>query len=513
MFNCISRYSFIVLYTAFATLFSASNTPLFAAEPKRPLVFVPGILGSKLCNGGTVLWGDVKSLFNFAKLEIQQVPSSTVGIATCGPASGGATNCGLVERINLLGPFWAIHEYDGLIKTLEKLGYRQGSSLFVFCYDWRLSNYDTAKALQAFVARTPQLNNRKIDILAHSMGGYATSIFLRQLNGKATVEKVIYLGTPFTGSMNALATLSGGWGAAANMLVGGIDAIRKTVLSLPAFYELFPRYKECCRIGSPTAPQSVDIFNFDTWQKYNWLPAEYATGNGANTVRVNLNRSNGLRTVFQTPVPEVKEILIAGDAFATNYYLYAAKDDPRWQNWTFSPARGDGTVPVWSAANTNSSSLAGSLPSFSEHATIFDDKNVENILLRELISNAPPLVASSDALFQLTTTVGVKSYRLIDVKVEPNTVSPNTTTNLLVTIDFNEDVKPGDFIPTAQLVGQSGPVRLTVVETTTPEQQAARRLTFSAGVSAPPVEGAWRVDVLFPGQSRHSAYFTTWVQP
>jgi hypothetical protein len=137
------------------------------------LSLVPGILGSKLCEGRDVLWGSASSLSNFNKLEIR--PNS---------AGPDISSCGLVDRISVLGPFWTIHEYDGLIKTLTKLGYKEGSSLFVFHYDWRLSNYDTAKTLQAFINRTPQLTNRKFDIVAHSMGGIATSIYLRQQNGK-----------------------------------------------------------------------------------------------------------------------------------------------------------------------------------------------------------------------------------------------------------------------------------------------------------------------------------------
>jgi hypothetical protein len=117
--------------------------------------------------------------------------------------------------------------------------------------------------------------------------------------------------------------------------------------------------------------------------------------------------------------------------------VYAAKENPRWQDWKFSSARGDGAVPVWSAANTLGKSLPGSLPSFSEHATIFDDKGVD------LISNAPPLVSATDAIFQLTTTAGVTSYSLIDVAVEPTTVRPGASVNLSVTIDFNDDIKRG----------------------------------------------------------------------
>jgi hypothetical protein len=126
------------------------------------------------------------------------------------------------------------------------------------------------------------------------------------------------------------------------------------------------------------------------------------------------------------------------------------------------------------------------------------------------ISNEPPLVSSSENVLQLTTTSGVKSVRLIDIDIEPKTVAPGDVALLSVTIDFKDEVRAGEFVPSAQLVGPNGPVALTVVEVTTPDQQSARRLTFSARVTAPAVEGAWRVEVMFPGQSRHSAYFDTW---
>jgi hypothetical protein len=212
------------------------------------------------------------------------------------------------------------------------------------------------------------------------------------------------------------------------------------------------------------------------------------------------------------PLTDVREVLVAGDAFGTSYYLYAARENPRWQDWTFSKARGDGTVPVWSAARTSDGSLAGSLPSFSEHATIFDDRNVEAVFLRELVSNAPPQVSSSENVLQLTTTAGVKSVRLIDVDIEPKSVSPADSAQLSVTIDFDDQIQRGEFLPAAQLIGPNGPVALTVVETTPADLQTGRQLKFSARVPAPAVEGAWRIDVLFAGQSRHSVYLDTWRQ-
>src|SRR5450755_2445696 len=73
------------------------------AQPSRPLLFVPGILGSRLVDeSGAVIWGGRSSYLNFAKLEM--TPS--------GPVTPLHADGRLVESINVLGPFWTIHQYD-----------------------------------------------------------------------------------------------------------------------------------------------------------------------------------------------------------------------------------------------------------------------------------------------------------------------------------------------------------------------------------------------------------------
>jgi pimeloyl-ACP methyl ester carboxylesterase len=462
------------------------------------VIFIPGILGSKLCQGNTTLWGIARSLSNFDKLEIRPGEPSTI------------TSCGLVENISLLGPFWTIHQYDGIISALKDLEYVEGSNLFIFHYDWRLSNFDTAKALQAFIERTPQLRSGKFDLVAHSMGGIAARIYLQEHGGAAKVRKVIYLGTPFLGSMNALATLSEGWGTIANHLAGGIDSIRKTILSLPAFYELFPRYISCCRLGNETQFDNVDILNYDVWQQFHWMPPQFASGTSAIAAKQNLERAASLRDLLRVrQVSGVDQVIVAGDAFATRYYLYASRQNSTWQNWRFSSSRGDGTVPVWSAANSLET-LAGTAPSFSEHATIFDDQATKNMLRRELVSNLPPPVTTEEALFRLTTTTGTKAARLLDVDIEPKSIAPGTTTRLSIVVDFSEPVNRSEFLPSAELMGPNGPIAIAISETTDESQRAAQRLAFSGEVSAPAQEGAWRVDVTFPGQGKHATFFETW---
>jgi hypothetical protein len=54
------------------------------------------------------------------------------------------------------------------------------------------------------------------------------------------------------------------------------------------------------------------------------------------------------------------------------------------------------------------------------------------------------------------------------VAVEPNTVRPGASVNLSVTIDFNDDIKIKRGVHAdGPAVGPSGPVALTVQETTT----------------------------------------------
>jgi len=102
--------------------------------------------------------------------------------------------------------------------------------------------------------------------------------------------------------------------------------------------------------------------------------------------------------------------------------------------------------------------------------------------------------------------------RLIDVDVEPKSLSPGSQAHLSVLVDFAEPVNRGEFIPTAQMIGPMGPVALPLFDVTTENERAAQRLKFSATITAPSEEGAWRVDVTFPGQGTHATYFETWRQ-
>jgi hypothetical protein len=138
-----------------------------AAKPQRPLIFIPGILGSVLSDSQGVVWGNRYSFVNFAKLELP-IDQSAHKTQLHAP--------GLIESIQILGP-WKVHQYDGLLKALSEIGYVEGKDLFVFAYDWRRSNFDTARDLESFIKHTKNLDGKEFDLLCHSdlTGVFCTS--------------------------------------------------------------------------------------------------------------------------------------------------------------------------------------------------------------------------------------------------------------------------------------------------------------------------------------------------
>src|SRR4051812_31804575 len=136
-------------------------------RPERPLVVIPGILGSKICEKATgkVIWGDRWSLANFSQLALP-LPIDENNLPH--------RACGLIEAVNILGP-WQIHQYDDLFSTLRGLGYKENENLFTFDYDWRLSNRSSARRLQEFISR--KIPAGKFDLVVHSMGGIVARVW------------------------------------------------------------------------------------------------------------------------------------------------------------------------------------------------------------------------------------------------------------------------------------------------------------------------------------------------
>ena len=201
--------------------------------------------------------------------------------------------------------------------------------------------------------------------------------------------------------------------------------------------------------------------------------------------------------------------MIAGDNQDTRLYLYVGRGDQGWRSWTSSSSRGDGTVPLWSAGNAPDGNLAGTLPSFVEHATIFRDEWVKEVLRRQLVVSAPPLIRAQAAEI-VTRSGAAQRLEVLDAWLEPPVVAPGAATRLVVTLRFPADARIGRgevFGLTARIAG-TGAAPVALAELSDDAGLAEKTLTFAADLRAPTEEEVYRIDVDLPPLGQRAVYLS-----
>ena len=135
---------------------------------KNPIIFVPGLFGSM---GNDIIPGTGK--FDFGMAE---------------------------------------YAYRPMINNLEDMGYKEGKDLFVAHYDWRKKNiYSAEKYLMPVISKAKKITGKhKVNLICHSMGGIVARAYIQTHLYKYDVQKLIMLGTPNCGSVNAYYFWSGG---------------------------------------------------------------------------------------------------------------------------------------------------------------------------------------------------------------------------------------------------------------------------------------------------------------
>lgn len=143
--------------------------------------------------------------------------------------------------------------YEDLIKALRhELSPQadQPTPVFAFPYDWRMDVRMTAARLATFIdeviARTRLLKHYgngaelNVDLVGHSMGGLVICEYLSQAGRSARVGKVVTIGTPYLGSVEAIVKIATGM----SLLTGSEpkERERETARVTPALYQLFPSY-------------------------------------------------------------------------------------------------------------------------------------------------------------------------------------------------------------------------------------------------------------------------------
>jgi pimeloyl-ACP methyl ester carboxylesterase len=267
---------------------------------KRPLVIIPGILGTELANSktGETVWPTVFR----TKGDDLRLPIS----ADLQSNRDDLVPKGIVDSLKVSRLVPEVIVYRELLFSLKQYGgYTEGNwtdpgsdgdsdKFYVFAYDWRRDNVENAKEL---VDRLEALKTRlgrpdlRFNILAHSMGGliarYAAEYGNADLPpegvaptptwaGAAHISKILMFGTPNEGSADAFATLIDGYSLTEglrNRLRLLNKLARDDCFTAPSLFQLLPHGGAARFLDGDLKPIQVDLYDPATWRKYAWSAA------------------------------------------------------------------------------------------------------------------------------------------------------------------------------------------------------------------------------------------------
>ncbi len=412
----------IQLLLCILTLHCIVVTGAWAQQTRRPLIFIPGILGSKLVDEkGKLLWGGRDSYFNFHKLRLPR-DNNQIKLKPDG----------VIDTIPIVWPL-EVKQYNDLLKIVEDIGFRKGENFFVFAYDWRRSNFKTAEILNTFIDQTPALKGKEFDIVAHSMGGLVALILIHEFDSGAKVKNLITLGTPFYGSLNAFDTFLNGFDGVSGFMAGmgsSSDKVRSVMFSFESGYELLPSYTLCCILGKPLDPDKIpkDIFTLGFWQN-EWLPSSFSGDDDKKFIADALKQGKRLSQLVRKALPEsLNMYMYAGDKFETKTQVYF---DRTGNIDTYTKKKGDGTVWINSAARDK---VQESRVSFEKHARIFEDDHLHKGLQRILapLGELEDFAASAENVEVASVTGKQVQVELISFEVTPPIVSLGNPVKVLL---------------------------------------------------------------------------------
>ncbi|MDO8499403.1 MAG: alpha/beta fold hydrolase [bacterium] len=199
-----------------------------------PVILIPGILGTEMKKGDDLLWMDLGRM----AFDAGDTFMDPLMLNADGTAVDGGVVVGDVVRVVNLGPT-QFNIYGDLIKEFQLLGFIENQDLFFFPYDWRLDNKINSQKLKEKIdAVLAQTGSQKVNLVAHSMGGLVAKQYVID-NGEATVDKLVFVGTPNLGAPKAFKALLVGDTFGVPLVLDPLE-LKKIARNMPSAYQLLP---------------------------------------------------------------------------------------------------------------------------------------------------------------------------------------------------------------------------------------------------------------------------------
>lgn len=365
---------------------------------RNPIVFIPGIMGSKLVDTDSAqsVWGDFSRLYadptrseNRRLIALPMESGRPLDELTSTAEADGALGEARPRRLPIVvGAYRDILQSIGISSAGSGAQHRPdfggggAFASFEFGYDWRRSLDETARKLGEFLrlatffVQATRGNSEpvKFDIVAHSMGGLVLRYYLRYGTqrlpydgtlprltwaGSERISRAVIIGTPNAGSAIAIERLVTGL-PAKSLVHPGFDPF--IVGTMPALYQLLPRTRHGAFVHAKNR-RAEDLLDPEFWAMMGWglagnrgdkllalqligvdTPGERRRIALDHLAKCLLNAKT-FHTAMDLPAkpPDSLELhLIAGDAHLTPSKVTGTAGIPRIK--VLQKAAGDGTV-------------------------------------------------------------------------------------------------------------------------------------------------------------------------
>ncbi|MBC8586884.1 esterase/lipase family protein [Paratissierella segnis] len=269
-----------------------------------PIVFIPGLFGSL---GDDVIKGT------------------------------GEFSFGLAEKI-----------YKPFIEILNSMGYIEGLNLFVSYYDWKMSVLDAVNKYlyQDIEIIKYKTGMNKVILIGHSLGGLLGRAYINYFSPDS-VDKLIMIGTPNLGAVNAYYFWSGG--KLPYQKVEDNPLYNALKIGFIMYLNIFQKenYIETLREAFPVAKDLLPSYKYESYLFYN----KDGTKRGIPIEEMTINNSFLNRLEDETNNAYNKYFIVSGTGIKTNKKFLVDINDSGKTKWTdgkpiktYVTNRGDGTV-------------------------------------------------------------------------------------------------------------------------------------------------------------------------
>ncbi|NQT07334.1 MAG: hypothetical protein HQ575_07330 [Candidatus Omnitrophica bacterium] len=257
----------------------------------NPVIIVPGIIGSRLVNTetGKMLWGSLR-LKQILFLSERDGIALPIESEILSENRDSIASKGIIDMYELPTGIIQFNVYIELLEMFEEIGYRLGDiknpkpedNLYIFDYDWRRDNVETAGILDETIENLKAKRgrpNEKFTLICHSMGGLIGRYYARYggkdvlsqapnfkvtCAGSKNLKRLILLSVPSLGSLPIFQFLHKGL----DLTIAEYPPY--VLYTMPSVYQLLPFREVHSFITGEGDEVYIDLYNIENWKRYGW---------------------------------------------------------------------------------------------------------------------------------------------------------------------------------------------------------------------------------------------------